>query len=106
MSRVKIKDGKPDINRNMYKDIKRFDRETMNAFLQDVYEIGVKKGCESTLQKASKEISKETLEETLEEIELDVSQLKGIGPVKLEQIMDIVGKHMKELSDYGQEETD
>lgn len=41
---TRVKNGKVEINRCLYKDIKKFDRATMENFLQDLYQQGVNDG--------------------------------------------------------------
>ena len=44
---ARIKNGKVDMNRNLYQDIKKYDRETMQNFLDDIYETGLQTGLKS-----------------------------------------------------------
>lgn len=90
---ARVKDGKLDINRIMYKDIKRYDREQMNSFLQDIYETGVRNGYEKGLQGSSKDLSEDAKKSILNEI----AGIKGIGPAKLEEITVILDEKLKEL---------
>ena len=94
---ARVKDGKLDINRTMYKDIKKYDREQMNSFLQDIYETGVKNGYEKGLQSSSKGLSGEEKENAKKCILNEISGIKGIGPSKLEEIGAILEKRLKEL---------
>lgn len=101
---VKVKNGKVDINRVLYKDIKRYDRETMQGFLQDIYESGIKKGYEKGLQEASKGLSEENIKALIPEITQEIAGIKGIGIVKLMEIEKILKKHIKELVQNGPEQ--
>lgn len=94
---VRVKNGKLDINRTMYKDIKKYDREQMNDFLQDIYETGVKNGCEKGLQEASKGLSDTDIVCFMEKLQPEIADIKGIGAVKLAEIMCVVKKHLREL---------
>lgn len=94
---VRVKNGKLDINRCMYKDIKKYDREQMNDFLQDVYETGAKNGYEKGLQEASKGLSDTDIICFVEKLQPEIADIKGIGAVKLAEIMDVVKAHLKEL---------
>lgn len=94
---VRVKNGKLDINRTMYKDIKKYDREQMNDFLQDIYETGVKNGYEKGLQEASKGLSQEDIKVKGTLILHDISEIKGIGPAKLAEIDSILQTRLKEL---------
>lgn len=61
--------GKYLINRNMYKDIKKFDHLQMENFLTDVYKSGYQDG------KAS------VTKVELQDVENALQTVKGIGPV-------------------------
>lgn len=94
---ARVKNGKLDINRCMYKDIKKYDREQMNDFLQDIYESGLKNGYEKGLQEASKGLSEEELKTKQIVIVQEISGIKGIGPSKLAEIDLILKEKLKEL---------
>lgn len=94
---ARVKNGKLDINRCMYKDIKKYDREQMNEFLQDIYETGVKNGYEKGLQEGYKGLSKEDVKEFLTTVEDEIKEIKGIGIVKLREIEIILERNLKEL---------
>lgn len=94
---VRVKNGKLDINRTMYKDIKKYDREQMNNFLQDIYETGLKNGHEKGVQEASKGLSDTDIVCFMEKLRPEIADIKGIGAVKLTEIMCVVKKHLKEL---------
>lgn len=94
---ARVKNEKLDINRTMYKDIKKYDREQMNNFLQDIYETGLKNGHEKGLQEASKGLSKEKLKIKGTLILHDISKIKGIGPAKLAEIDSVLQTRLKEL---------
>lgn len=101
---ARVKNGKLDINRCIYKDIKKYDREQMNDFLQDIYETGVKNGYEKSLQEASKGLSEENIKALIPEITQEIAEIKGIGIVKLMEIEKILKKHIKELVQNGPEQ--
>ncbi len=56
------------INRNRYKDIKRYDHQQMEEFLTDVYKSGYQDG-----RKATPDIN-------IEEIKMAMRGIKGVGP--------------------------
>lgn len=62
------------INRNRYNDIKRMDHGSMEEYVNEVYEKGVEAG-----QKAAGSFDTALAMEA-------ISQIKGIGPVKVQQI--------------------
>ena len=94
---VKVKNGKLDINRVMYKDIKKYDREQMNDFLQEIYESGARSGYEKGLQGASKGLSEEEAEELVRKTTQEIAGVKGVGLTRLLEIKKILQKHLKEL---------
>lgn len=61
--------GKYLINRNMYKDIKKFDHRQMEDFLTDVYKSGYQDG-EASVTRVE-----------LQDVEVALQEVKGIGPV-------------------------
>lgn len=103
---VRVKNGKLDINRTMYKDIKKYDREQMNDFLQEIYETGIKYGYEAGLQGSSKDLSDTDIVCFMEKLQLEIADIKGIGAVKLAEIMRIVKKELKELVQDEQKQSD
>lgn len=75
------------INRAKYKDIKRYDHNQMEIFARSLYEQGVKHGAEQTLKEVSND-SKEQMD--LEIFREKILQIKGIGQVKADAIVEIV----------------
>lgn len=61
--------GKYLINRNMYKDIKKFDHRQMEDFLTDVYKSGYQDG-EASVTRVE-----------LQDVEKALQGVKGIGPI-------------------------
>lgn len=73
--------GKYLINRNMYKDIKKFDHRQMEDFLTDVYKSGCQDG-EASVTKVE-----------LQDVEAALQEVKGIGPV----VWGRIKVHLEEL---------
>lgn len=78
------------INRKMYKEIKKYDRQQMEAFAESVYTSGFNDGCNA-------------YEKTMKETELDFNKLrenigaiKGIGDKKLDAILKVVADTVDE----------
>lgn len=63
------------INRNRYNDIKRMDHSSMEEYVNEVYEKGVEAGQKAAAGSFDTALAMET-----------ISQIKGIGPVKVQQI--------------------
>lgn len=65
----------PEINRELYKRIKKFDRQQFTAFCTDLYKYGFEDGRDSVPGV------------DVNQIKAAVASTKGIGEKKLEQIM-------------------
>ena len=74
------------INRAKYKDIKRYDHNQMERFARSLYESGLKDGAAQAMAKA--ESSREQMDSDL--LMDKLLAVKGIGPVKAEQIVKAV----------------
>ena len=73
---MKRQKGKmPEINRELYKSIKRFDRQQFTSFCTDLYGYGYEDGQNSVPGV------------DLSQIKEAIASTKGIGEKKLEQIM-------------------
>lgn len=65
----------PEINRELYKSIKKFDRQQFTSFCTDLYKYGYEDGQNSVPGV------------DLSQIKEAIASTKGIGEKKLEQIM-------------------
>lgn len=66
--------------REKYEEVKKkMDKETMNSYLDNIHEQGYRKGYEAGKAAAGPSFDMELAMES-------IGQIKGIGPVKLEQI--------------------
>ena len=66
--------------REKYEEVKKkMDKETMNTYLDNIHEQGYRKGYEAGKAAAGPSFNMELAMES-------IGQIKGIGPVKLEQI--------------------
>lgn len=74
------------INRQKFKDIKRFDHQQMEEFAKSLYEDGIKKGISMA---AGQTVN-------IEELEKEILKIKGIGQVKVQQIMETIRKAMNQ----------
>ena len=70
----------PEINRELYKSIKKFDRQQFTSFCTDLYKYGYEDGQNSVPGV------------DLTQIKEAIASTKGIGEKKLEQIMENVEK--------------
>lgn len=74
------------INRSKYKDIKRYDHSQMEQFARSLYESGLKDGAEQ----AVKQMDHNKKKINLDKLKSRLMDLKGIGPVKAEQIVEVI----------------
>lgn len=68
------------LSRATYKQIKSFDREQMQDFLTGIYEKGA--------QEAGASLD-------IEQLRVDIGKIKGIGESRLNEIMEVVQRAMK-----------
>lgn len=73
------------IDRALYKKIKSMDRETMNNFVQNVYQQGCK--------------AAESHSVDYDNLMADLSRIKGIGESRLNEIMSVIDKHIELIND-------
>lgn len=73
------------IDRALYKKIKSMDRETMNNFVQNVYQQGYKAAESHSID--------------YDKLRADLSQIKGIGESRLNEIMSVIDKHIELVND-------
>lgn len=74
------------INRQKYKDIKRYDHGQMEQFARSLYESGIQDGAAQAIAKT--ESSKKQMDFDL--LTEKLLAVKGIGTVKAEQIVSVV----------------
>lgn len=72
------------LDRNIYRTIKKMDKAELNNFIHNIYNTGK--------EDALKEI--EITEINIEQIRSEISEIKGIGETRLNQIMDIISKNI------------
>ena len=72
--------NKPLLDRALYKKIKAMDRETMDNFIQNIYQTG-KDDVHAT------EVDFDKLRE-------DICKIKGIGESRLNEIMAVIESHI------------
>lgn len=72
------------LDRELYRKIKNMNKSELNQFIHNVYNTGKKDALEEI----------ETSEINLEQIRAEISEIKGIGENRLNQIMDIISKNI------------
>ena len=84
------------LDRNLYRTIKKMDRNTLEGLLNDLFERGRKKGlAEAGVIVAETEDDgddNKTLD--LRAVEVDIKKIRGIGEKRAEEIMRIFEKHL------------
>ena len=68
------------LDRALYKKIKAMDRKNMEAFLNEMYVVGAE--------------SVKAVNVDMEALRTDIGKVKGIGESRLNEIMDIINKHL------------
>ena len=68
------------LDRALYKKIKAMDRKNMEAFLNEMYVVGAE--------------SVKAVNADMEALRTDIGKVKGIGESRLNEIMDIINKHL------------
>lgn len=72
------------LDRNLYRQIKNMNKSELNQFIHNIYNTGKKDALEEI----------ETSKISLEQIRAEISEIKGIGETRLNQIMDIISKNI------------
>ncbi len=78
------------LDRNTYKSIKKMDRASLEALVQDIYDSGRKKGLEET---AAKQEDAHTVD--YEKLREEIRGISGIGEKRADSIMEIVRKYIQ-----------
>ena len=68
------------LDRSLYRKIKQMDKNTMQDFIQDIYESGKQ-------QAEAQTVDYDALRE-------DLSKIKGIGEARLNEIMTVLEHHL------------
>ena len=68
------------LDRALYKKIKAMDRKNMEAFLNEMYGVGAERV--------------KAVNVDMEALRTDIGKVKGIGESRLNEIMDIINKHL------------
>lgn len=72
------------LDRALYRKIKNMDKSELNSFIQNIYNTGK--------EDALKEI--DVAEINIEKIRTEISEIKGIGEKRQNQIMEIITKNI------------
>ena len=83
--------GMPKANlltRDLYRSIKVMNREAMEKTINNIYDMGAKDA-----------LANAVIDMDMDKLRQDLSSVSGIGEKRLEQIMDIIQRNIKESDD-------
>ena len=78
------------LDRNTYKSIKKMDRASLEALIQDIHESGRRKGLKEAA--GDDHTGEPEINLDLRELEKQIKAVKGVGEKRAEEIMGIVEK--------------
>ncbi len=82
------------LDRDTYRKIKKMDRESMQSFLDDIYESGRQKEREVAASDPTGEDTDDTPELDMRVLEQQIKSIKGVGEKRAEEIMVVIEKWM------------
>ncbi|MBR5091809.1 MAG: hypothetical protein IK093_20500 [Ruminiclostridium sp.] len=83
---------KPNLlTRDLYRSIKGMNRETMEKTINNIYDMGAKDALENAV-----------IDLDVEKIRTEIGAISGIGEKRLEQIMEIIQRNIKEADEKGE----
>lgn len=95
-------DAVPLLDRNLYRAIKKMDRNTLEGLLNDLFERGRKKGLAEAGVIVDETASDDDSTLDLRAVESEIKAIRGIGEKRAEEIMKIFEKHLGILDEEGQ----
>ena len=95
-------DAVPLLDRNLYRAIKKMDRNTLEGLLNDLFERGRKKGLAEAGVIVDETASDDDSTLDLRAVESEIKAIRGIGEKRAEEIMKISEKHLGILDEEGQ----
>ena len=83
---------KPNLlTRDLYRSIKSMNRETMEKTINNIYDMGAKDALENAV-----------IDLDIGKIRTEIGAVSGIGEKRLEQIMEIIQRNIKEADEKGE----
>ncbi|MBO6231513.1 MAG: hypothetical protein J6O50_13215 [Ruminiclostridium sp.] len=73
------------INRDLYRKIKSMSREQLEATLNNIYDTGIKDALDNAV-----------IDLDMDKLRSDLGTVSGIGEKRLEQIMEIITRNIRE----------
>lgn len=86
-TKVTNSNEKLELDRNLYRTIKKMDRTALEGLLNDIFEKGRKKGNEEAVA----DVDDSAID--LRELEKEIKAIKGVGEKRAEEIMNLIEKH-------------
>lgn len=87
-------DAVPLLDRNLYRTIKKMDRNTLEGLLNDLFERGRKKGLAEAGVIVDETASDDDSTLDLRAVESEIKAIRGIGDKRAEEIMSIFERHL------------
>lgn len=89
-------DAVPLLDRNLYRTIKKMDRNTLEGLLNDLFERGRKKGLAEAgvIVAVAEDDCDDDKTLDLRAVEADIKKIRGIGEKRAEEIMRIFERHL------------
>jgi len=87
-------DAVPLLDRNLYRAIKKMDRNTLEGLLNDLFERGRKKGLAEAGVIVDETASDDDSTLDLRAVESEIKAIRGIGEKRAEEIMRIFERHL------------
>ncbi len=79
------------LTRDLYRSIKSMNRETMEKTINNIYDMGAKDALENAV-----------IDLDIGKIRTEIGAVSGIGDKRLEQIMEIIQRNIKEVYEKGE----
>ena len=76
------------LTRDLYRSIKSMNRETLEKTINNIYDMGAKDALENAV-----------IDLDIGKIRTEIGAVSGIGEKRLEQIMEIIQRNIKEAND-------
>lgn len=76
------------LTRDLYRSIKSMNRETMEKTINNIYDMGAKDALENAV-----------IDLDMGKLAAEIGTINGIGDKRLEQIMEIIQRNIKEADD-------
>jgi len=79
------------LTRDLYRSIKSMNRETMEKTINNIYDMGAKDALENAV-----------IDLDMGKLAAEIGTINGIGEKRLEQIMEIIQRNIREADEKGE----